>query len=60
MTQEWAILKGGEIINVCTTSSRASAQEAADHMVNGPYTVELLDSLPDRVKQAYRYWDERP
>lgn len=58
---EWAVLLDGQIINVVTTGQgRQAAERVASLMAGGPYTVAPLDSLPERVKNAYRYWGERP
>jgi hypothetical protein len=52
---EYAILDvKGEILNVVTT-----ALPHARVLQMYP-TAVLLDSLPDDVKQRYRYWSERP
>lgn len=53
---EYAILSGGEIVNVSSTS--APIDEVKKRFPN--HTVKPLDSVPLAVKQRYRYWNERP
>lgn len=56
MATEYAVLEGGEIVNVVTTSGgRMRAQELFPNS-----TVVPLDSLPLDVKRRYRFWNERP
>jgi hypothetical protein len=53
---EWALLKGGHIVNVVTT--RRSRDEVAS--IHPDCEVADLYSLPSEVQRSYRYWDERP
>lgn len=53
---EWAMIKGGEIINVVTTE-RKLATLKLDHP--GVAFVPL-DQVSPAVLQSYRYWTERP
>lgn len=57
---EWAVLYKGVIQNVITADSTKTKDDLS-FMAPGPdYSVELLDDLPNDVKEKYRYWNERP
>jgi hypothetical protein len=53
---EWALLKGGRIVNVVMTSRVLSEVQR----MYPDYEVANLYSLPAPVQQAYPYWNERP
>lgn len=54
--REWALLKGGAIVNVVTTSAAKSEVEK----LHPDYQVADLYSLPSNVQENYQYWNERP
>lgn len=58
---EYAIMKGGEIVNVATCDRPvADTSTLTAHMIDGPYEVKPLDQVPLAVCQRYEFWDKRP
>ena len=55
-TREWALVKGGEIIRVVTTSR--SLPELKKTYPD--YQVSDLYNLPSMIQRNYRYWEDRP
>lgn len=53
---EWALLKGGRIVNVIMTSRMKSEVQR----MYPEHEVEDLYSLPSNVQQAYPHWNDRP
>jgi hypothetical protein len=53
---EWALLKGGRIVNVIMTSS--GKKHMQEHYPE--HEVADINSLPTHVREAYQYWRERP
>jgi len=56
MMRQWALLDGGEIVNVVT----ADGTKAEVQQKYPTYHVAELNSLPTNVVESYRYWNERP
>ena len=56
MSDEYALLRGGEIEKVVTTTRPYSELRAR----NPEYEVIPLERVPLAVKRRYRFWGERP
>lgn len=53
---EWALLQGGEVKTIITTS-KDQATMTADYP---SYEARPLGEVPLAVLERYRYWGERP
>lgn len=56
MSSEYALMKSNQIITV--VSSSRDIEDLRRHYPD--YLVDLLDRVPDQIRKAYQYWNERP
>ncbi|AON96841.1 hypothetical protein BI081_gp090 [Mycobacterium phage Tonenili] len=56
MGTTYALMRNGRIINTVTT---VASQEEVERRFK-TFDVKPIDEVPLSVRQAYKYWDERP